>query len=58
LWGIVATANFVASTAAHKGRGLQMITEFERQNSLGVGFPAKDERLKATLHTLSINSSP
>jgi hypothetical protein len=23
LWGIVATANFVASTAAHKGRGLQ-----------------------------------
>jgi hypothetical protein len=31
LWGIVATANFVASTAAHKGRGLRTITEFECQ---------------------------
>jgi hypothetical protein len=34
LWGIVAIANFMASTAAHKGRGLRKITEFERQNSL------------------------
>ncbi|MBC6949115.1 hypothetical protein DWB58_14395 [candidate division KSB1 bacterium] len=25
MWGIVATANFMASTAAHKGRGLQTL---------------------------------
>jgi hypothetical protein len=28
------------------------ITEFDRQTSLGVGLPAKVERLKATLRTL------